>query len=393
MLIHIGHDFPLVNIGECFLPEGSFRVVAPTNQATTRHKEAAVDRSLLKLQSVAVLLALLFTNSTFAQQATMPSAPTGEMLSSDIDALTRERVITGAITKLNQIYVFPETAKKMELAVRAHQKKGEYDAITRGDKFAALLTTHLRAVSYDKHLSITFSPVKLPEFTAAPTAQQNEVDRKRDEHINCAFTKVEILNGNIGYVKLGGFGPTDTCAPTVSAAMNFVANTDALIFDMRSPGGGEALTVVFLESYLFDQPTHVNDIWTRSTGTTRQFWTQPQVPGKRVAATPVFVLTSSRTFSAGEEFAYDLQAQKRATIVGETTGGGANPFRPERIDDRFTLLVPFGRAINPITKTNWEGIGVEPDVRVPEANAFETAQKLAAEKIASMQAGAPPAGK
>jgi retinol-binding protein 3 len=105
----------------------------------------------------------------------------------------------------------------------------------------------------------------------------------------------------------------------------------------------------------------------------------------------IFVLTSSHTFSAGEELAYDLQSQKRATIVGETTGGGANPFRPERIDDRFTLLVPFGRAINPITKTNWEGVGVEPDVKVPEEQALATAQKLAAEKIASIQAGARPA--
>src|SRR5262249_44373869 len=156
-----------------------------------------------------------------------------------------------------------------ELALRAHQKKHEYDAITRGDAFADLLTMHLREVSHDKHLGVTFSPVRLPDFAAAPTARQIEDKRKADERINCAFTKVEILNGNIGYVKLGGFGPTDTCAPTVIAAMNFIANADAVIFDMRGPGGGEALTVVFLESYLFDQPTHVNDIWTRSTDTTR----------------------------------------------------------------------------------------------------------------------------
>jgi hypothetical protein len=340
------------------------------------------------LRAVAVLVALLSAYSAFAQQATAPNAPASEMLGFDIDAVTRERVIAAAISKLNQIYVFPDTAKKMEQALRTHQKKGEYDAITRGDEFAALLTTHLRDVSHDKHLGVTFSPVKLPDFTAAPTARQIEDNRKQDERVNCAFTKVEILDGNIGYVKLGGFGPTDTCAPTVAAAMNFVANTDAVIFDMRGPGGGEALTVVFLESYLFDQPTHVNDIWTRSTDTTRQFWTQSQVPGKRVGTAPVFVLTSSHTFSAGEEFAYDLQAQKRAIIVGETTGGGAHPFRPERIDDRFTLRVPYARAINPVTKTNWEGAGVEPDVKVPEADALATAQKLAAEKIAAMQAGA-----
>src|SRR6185437_6393765 len=326
----------------------------------------------------------LSAHSAVAQQTPTPSAPSGQMLGFDIDAATRERVIAATIAKLDELYVFPDVARKMAQALRAHQKKGAYNASTRGDEFAALLTTHLREVSHDKHLAVTFSPVKLPDFSAAPTPQQIEERRKQDERVNCAFTKVEILDGNIGYMRLGGFGPTDTCAPTVSAAMNFVANADAVILDMRGPGGGEALTVVFLESYLFDQPTHVNDIWTRSTDTTRQYWTQSQVPGKRVGSTvPVYVLTSSHTFSAGEELAYDLQAQKRATIVGETTGGGAHPFRPERIDDRFTVRVPFARVINPVTKTNWEGVGVEPDVKVPEADALLTAQKMAAEKIAS----------
>ena len=344
-----------------------------------------------KCQSRTVLLALLCARCAFAREATQPDVPTGTMASFEIDGVTRERVIAGTIQKLNEIYVFPDTAKQIARMLRGHQKMGEYDGVTRGDEFATLLTTQLREVSHDKHLGVTFSAVKLPDFTAPPTARQIQENRKQDERVNCAFTKVEILDGNIGYVKLGGFGPTDTCAPTVSAAMNFVANADAVIFDMRGPGGGEALTVVFLESYLFDQPTHVNDIWTRSTDTTRQFWTQPQVPGKRVGAAPVFVLTSSRTFSAGEELAYDLQAQKRATIVGETTGGGANPFHPAKIDDHFTLLVPYGRAINPITKTNWEGAGVTPDVKVPEADALAAAQLLAARRIASLQAGAAPA--
>ncbi len=350
-------------------------------------------RSLPKSQAVAALGALLSAYSAFAQQAVVPDAPAGERLGFDIDAATRERVIVGAITKLNQLYVFPDTAKKMERALHAHQKKGEYDAITKGDEFSALLTTHLRDVSHDKHLSVTFSAPKRPDSTAAPTGRPIEASRRRGVPMNCGFTKVEFLDGNIVYVKMGGFGPLDECAPTVTAVMNFVASADAIIFDERGPGGGDALLVVFMESYLFDQSTHVNDIWTRSTDTTRQYWTQSPVPGKRVgSAPPVFVLTSPKTFSAGEEFAYDLQAQKRATIVGEVTGGGAHPYRPEKIDDRFTIGVPYARVINPITKTNWEGVGVEPDVKVPEAEALTTAQKLAAEKIASMQAGARPAG-
>ena len=272
-------------------------------------------------------------------------SPGSEMLGFNIDAATRERVIAGAIAKLNENYVFPDTAKKMEQALRAHQKKGDYNDITNGDKFAMLLTTHLQDVSHDKHLRVNFSPSKLPEFTLAPTAQQMEDNRKRLERSNCAFSKVEILPGNIGYVKLNGFAPASLCAATVVAAMNFVANADAVIFDLRDNGGGDPDMVSYVASYLFDQPTHLNDLWTRTTDSTRQFWTDSNVQGKRLGKAPAFVLTSSRTFSGGEEFTYDLKTQKRATIVGETTGGGAHPVRGEKIDDRFVIGVPFARAI------------------------------------------------
>jgi C-terminal processing protease CtpA/Prc len=201
---------------------------------------------------------------------------------------------------------------------------------------------------------------------------------------------VEILPGNVGYVKLDGFAPVNLCASTVVAAMNFVANVDAIIFDLRDNGGGDPLMVSYVSSYLFDQPTHLNDIWTRATDSTRQFWTDAQVSGKRLGTQPAFVLTSSRTFSGGEGFAYGLKTQKRATIIGETTGGGAHPVRGEKIDDRFVINVPYARAINPITKTNWEGTGVEPDVKVAAADALTTAQKLAAEKLASARAASRP---
>jgi C-terminal processing protease CtpA/Prc len=98
---------------------------------------------------------------------------------------------------------------------------------------------------------------------------------------------------------------------------------------------------------------------------------------------PAYVLTSNRTFSGGEEFTYDLKNLKRATIIGETTGGGAHPVAGHRIDDHFTIGVPFAKAINPISKTNWEGTGVEPDVKVPAADALTTAQKLVKEKLAA----------
>jgi C-terminal processing protease CtpA/Prc len=163
----------------------------------------------------------------------------------------------------------------------------------------------------------------------------------------------------------------------VAAAMTFLAGTRAMIIDLRQNGGGSPRMVALVASYLFDRRTHLNDLWTRSTDATEEFWTQDSVAGRRFGGEkPVFVLTSARTFSGGEEFTYDLKTLKRATIVGETTGGGAHPVRGRRIDDHFMIGVPFARAVNPVTHTNWEGVGVEPDTKVPAADALTTALTL-----------------
>jgi C-terminal processing protease CtpA/Prc len=185
------------------------------------------------------------------------------------------------------------------------------------------------------------------------------------ERTNCGFQKVERLSGNIGYVKFDEFADADLCGPTVIAAMNFLGNVDAIIFDLRENGGGEPAMIALISSYLFDQPTHLNDLWERRDNSTHQYWTLPYVPGKRLEGKPVYVLTSKATFSGAEEFSYNLKNLKRATIVGETTGGGAHPVSGQRIDDHFQIGVPYARAINPISKSNWEGTGVEPDVKVP----------------------------
>jgi len=178
------------------------------------------------------------------------------------------------------------------------------------------------------------------------------------------------------------FADPEVCGPTATAAMNFIANSDALIIDLRDNGGGAPQMVAFVCSSLFSQRTHLNDLWTRRTNSTEEFWTSPDVPGKKLPDDkPVFVLTSRRTFSGAEEFTYNLKNLKRATIVGETTGGGAHPVSGQRIDEHFIIGVPFARAINPITKTNWEGTGIEPDVKVRAAEALSTAQKLAAERL------------
>jgi C-terminal processing protease CtpA/Prc len=203
------------------------------------------------------------------------------------------------------------------------------------------------------------------------------------ERMNCGFDKVEILSGNVGYLKFNMFADPDMCGPTAVAAMNFLANVAAIIFDLRENGGGDPKMIAFISTYLFSEATHLNDLWERKGDVTHQYWTLPYVPGKHLDGKPAYVLTSKETFSGAEEFSYNLKNLKRATIIGETTGGGVHPVSGHRIDDHFMIGVPFARAINPISKTNWEGTGVEPDVKVPSAYSLATAQKLAAEKLGS----------
>jgi retinol-binding protein 3 len=303
-----------------------------------------------------------------------------------VDAATRAKVIDGSVANLNESYVFPEAAKKMEEAVRAHQKKGDYDAITDGDDFAKRLTDDFQSISHDKHLHVMFNPAPMPDMPhGQPDPKREAEERKEMERMNCGFNKAEILEGNVGYLKFDFFGDPGICGLTVVAAMNFLANVDAIIFDLRENGGGDPKMVAFISSYLFAERTHLNDLWTRKGDVTDQYWTSPYVPGKRLDGKPAFVLTSKETFSGGEEFTNNLKVLKRATIVGETTGGGAHPVNGHRIDDHFMIGVPFARAINPVTHTNWEGTGVEPDVKVPAADALSKAKSLAAEKLSTKQ--------
>jgi C-terminal processing protease CtpA/Prc len=301
-----------------------------------------------------------------------------------VDAATRGAVIEGTLKRLTESYVFPEVARKMEEAIRDRVQKKEYDQITSAKGLAQKLTTDLQAVSKDKHLRVRYSHEAIPAETAdrEPTSEERERFRAYLGSINFGFEKIERLKGNVGYIDLRGFTPAEFSAETIVAAMNFLANTDALIFDLRRNGGGDPATVALLSSYLFgSEPVHLNDLYSRTEDSTHQWWTLPYVPGKRYAGKDVYVLTSKRTFSAAEEFTYNLKNLKRATIIGETTGGGAHPGGTRRINEHFHVFVPDGRAINPISKTNWEGTGVKPDIDVPAEQALKTAHLAALKKL------------
>src|SRR2546421_418682 len=212
----------------------------------------------------------------------VPPGTTAADLSFKIDASTRAKAIDGAVAALNDTYVFPETAKKMEEAVRAHQQKGDYDAISDGDDFAKRLTDDFQAISHDKHLRVMFNPAALPDFdNQKPDPKRDAEERKEMERVNCGFKKAEILEGNIGYLKFDFFADPGVCGPTVVAAINFLANADAVIFDLRENGGGDPKMVAFVSSYLFSERTHLNHPSTLNGEVTEQYWTDPYVPGKR----------------------------------------------------------------------------------------------------------------
>ena len=302
----------------------------------------------------------------------------------NITPTERDEAINKVLDALNSRYVFPDVAKKMDAAIRDRQKRHEYDAITSAREFARVLTENLQDVSHDKHLRVRHSYDVIPQNAGRPgPPSTEEIERARGQMAkqNFGFEKLERLSGNIGYLDLRAFMNASFVAETAVAAMNFLSNSDAVIIDLRKNGGGDPATVALLSSYLFDDVTHLNDLYFRPDDSTRQWWTLPYVPGKKLINKPVYVLTSNRTFSAAEEFTYNLKNLKRATIVGETTGGGAHPGGGVRLSDHLSAFIPSGRAINPISKTNWEGTGVEPDVKVNQELALKTAHLMAVKKL------------
>ncbi len=301
----------------------------------------------------------------------------------------RRAVVEELANDLASTYVFPEEGEKYAASIRGHLERGDYDRLEDAAEFANRLTNDLHAVRLDKHLRVLAPNDPGGARFRAPAPAPGDAPRdprqafaERSRATNFGFAKVEILPGNVGRIELREFVPAEVAGPTATAAMGFVANCDALIFDIRRNGGGSPSMIQLLSSYLFDGPQLLNTFYVREGDQTQQFSTLPHVPGERRPDLDVFVLTSATTFSAAEEFAYNLKSMERATIVGETTGGGAHPVRPADLGHGFIATIPFGRAINPITGTNWEGTGVAPDLACPAADALDVAHAEALERIA-----------
>ena len=240
-----------------------------------------------------------------------------------LDAAERHRVVKGTVETLNDYYVFPSVAQQMAKALLAHERNGSDSAETDGGFFAATLTAQTRAVSHDEHLRVVYKPFKTRDTASVgPTPEEMAHYREVIKRNNCTFEEVRILPHNIGYVNFTAFPDVEVCRSTVEGVMKSLRHVDAVIFDLRDNRGGDPRMVALMCSYLFDHRTHLNDIYDRHEDTTQEFWTSSPIPGNTIADKPAYVLTSSHTFSGAEEFTNDLKALKRATIVGETTGGG-----------------------------------------------------------------------
>lgn len=319
---------------------------------------------------IIILTLLLMTSFRTAAQQKDEFKLTAKMKSDAIASLSK---------LLYENYIFVDSAKKVEELLQANLKNKVYDKAEDPQQFSEMITKDMQSVTHDKHLRFGFNPEMAADLlSGGNTDEDNEVVRKKYEEAmkneNYQFKKLEILPGNIGYMDLRGFTDVNIAKETGTAAMSFLANTNAIIFDLRENGGGDPNMVQFLCSYLFNGKVHLNDLYYRKDDKTTEYWTIENVPGKKMPDVDVYVLTSAYTFSGAEEFTYNLKNLKRATIVGETTGGGANPGGTMRVSDYFVAFIPTGRAINPITKTNWEGTGIAPDIACKKQDALNIAR-------------------
>ena len=282
-------------------------------------------------------------------------------------------------SSLVENYVFEDVAKKCAAHIDKKLADGAFDSFKDLSAFAEALTKELQSISHDKHMRVRPAAPRPSGSQRSNPVLDGILARQAAAKRNFGVARAEVLPGNVGILDIRGFPATEPSRPTVSAALKVLENVDALIFDLRNNGGGNPDLIRYYCSHFFPPKTHLNSLYWRQGNRTEEFWTIESIDGKRRPDLPIFILISNRTFSGGEEFAYNFKTRKRATLIGQTTGGGANPGGGYPVNEMLMIFVPTGRAINPITKTNWEGVGVEPDIPTDADNALEKALPLARE--------------
>ncbi len=302
----------------------------------------------------------------------------------DLDFVAQDEIINALSEKLKAYYLYPDVADQITLCLKKHFDDGEYTDITDGELFALALTIHLQEVNHDEHLWVRWHPEPLPDFAGQLRLDQEwqEQQMLKARLDNFGLCRLERLPGNIGYMDVRYFHRVAWGAETVSAAMNFLANMNALIIDLRTCTGGYPDMITLLTSYFLDgPPIHLSSIYWRDEDLTQQYWTLSEVPGRRFTRKPVYILISKKTFSAGEGFASIMQARRQALLIGEKTDGGAHPGASYRLHPHFEAFIPIGRVFDPLTGKDLEGIGVIPNICVPHEHAFLAAYHIALNDI------------
>jgi hypothetical protein len=304
----------------------------------------------------------------------------------DVTPTMRVQLVDTLADKVARRYLDEKKGIQVAAALRQAERHGEYDGISSPGEFARLMTSELIRFSDDQHMRVAFVPAEVAAFPERPFPTRHEddlslpawlVDRVGRYMARFGVAEVTQSDDGIGYLRLDSFFRPYLSAEKFAAAMDRLADSKALVIDLRGNGGGSRDSVALLASYFFDQPTHLSDVIAPRTGERLHMWTRSDVEGRHYGATrPVYILTSHATFSAAEDFAYAMQTRKRATIVGEATGGGAHPIAPSRLNAHFIVQMPVAESVSPITHTNWEGVGVQPDIVVEAGKARSVADNL-----------------
>jgi len=274
-------------------------------------------------------------------------------------------------------YALPEEAERYAAEFRQRYSSGAYDSFTDPADFANRVTADLIEISGDSHFS--FRVIQVNESAEDVGSHLRHPVRyyRLGLRENIGYFKLEWLDGKVGLLELRRFYPIDLSREMIDAAMLFLSNANAIVIDVRENGGGSGESLEYFCSYFLDYPTQLTSDYSRKSDFLTEYWTTAEVNGARRTDVPVFIVIGEQSFSAAETFAYDMQANGRATLVGDSSGGGAHSVDLFQVDDLFEIYIPTSRAINPITSANWEGVGVIPDVLVAAETALDSALVLA----------------
>jgi len=293
------------------------------------------------------------------------------------DESLKSEIIFEVARLLEAEYVLPDKAEAFADALRSRHSAGAYLEYTEGIEFAEAVTADLVEITDDSHMLFrVVVSSDLSESIDSPLHHPVRLSRLgEDEHLG--FSRLEWLPGHVGYLDLRRFYPISESKEMVDGAMGFLSSADAVIIDLRENPGGAGESLPYLCSFFLPFPTQLTSYYSREDDFLKEFWTLEEVEGGRLSDVPLFLLTSPRTFSASEMLAYDMKVLGRATLVGEPTGGGANSVDLYPVGGDFEIYISTSRAINPVTDSNWEGVGVIPHISVPEGQALDTTLVLA----------------